>query len=366
MQIPFNKTHLFGDEQLHVNEVMASGNISGNGIFTKKCHQFFKENYAVKHCLLTNSCTAALEMAALLIDIQPGDEVIMPAYGYVSTANAFVLHGAKIIFVDSMQDSPNMDVSLIEELISEKTKAIVVMHYGGIAVDMDVVMQFANKNGIYVIEDAAHGIDGFYKEKALGTIGHLGTLSFHSTKNITSGHGGLLMVNDKAMIERSNVIWQKGTDKTKFDLGHQAYYEWIDVGSSFFPSELTAAFLFGQLKHLKEVTKKRLALWDYYAAKLERDSKFELPKVPSFARHNGHIFYVKVKEAWERKDVIKALKERNISAYSHYLSLPESPFLLSKKVLTNASMWRDRLLRMPLYYDLQENEIDYILKMENQ
>ncbi|MDF1699024.1 MAG: dTDP-4-amino-4,6-dideoxygalactose transaminase, partial [Saprospiraceae bacterium] len=264
MNIPFNRPHTFREEYQNIMRVIEDGGLSGNGFYTQKCHQFFKDYYDIDHCLLTNSCTAALEMSAILLNIEPGDEVIIPAYGYMSTANAFLMKGAKLVFVDSQKNGPNLDVSLLRDLITDRTKAIVIIHYAGIAVDMDVVMELATEFGVYVVEDAAHCIDAYYKNRPLGTIGHFGAISFHSSKNITSGHGGLLILNDNSFIDRSNIIWQKGTDKTKFDLGHQGYYEWIDIGSSFFPSEITAAYLYGQLIHLEEVTKKRLSLWNHY------------------------------------------------------------------------------------------------------
>jgi len=310
---------------------------------------------------LTNSCTAALEMAAILLEIKAGGEVIIPAYGYVSTANAFALRGAKIVFAEPMKDSPNIDVALLPSLITKKTKAIVVMHYGGIAVDMDVVMELADVHGIFVVEDAAHGIDAYYRDRPLGTIGHLGALSFHSTKNITSGHGGLLMVNDPQFVERSNVIWQKGTDKTKFDLGIQKYYEWTDLGSSFYPSEMIAAYLFAQLQHAKEVTRKRLELWEYYFTKLVGCDNIVLPTIPNYAKHNGHIFYTNFENEEGRARVVRRLEKNSIAAYSHYMNLAKSPYLAEQQELPTASLWESTLLRLPMYYDLSNDQIDLIV-----
>lgn len=362
MKIPFNLPHVFGEESLHVQEVISSGNIAGNGIFTRKCQQFFKNQFGVPHCLLTNSCTAALEMTAILMDIQPGDEVIVPAYGYVSTANAFVLRGAKLVFADSMNDSPNMDIALLPHLITKKTKAIVVMHYAGIGVDMNEVMNLANSHNIFVVEDAAHGVDAYYQGRPLGTLGHFGTLSFHSSKNITSGHGGLLIVNDLKYIDRSNVIWQKGTDKTKYDLGHQGYYEWIDIGSSFFPSELSAAYLFGQLLHLEEVTAKRLKLWRHYYDGLKDIDAFDVPLFPRDVKHNGHIFYIKTKNEKVRSTIIEHLNSKNISAYSHYLSLSESPFYSEPEYLHNTHSWEKQMLRLPMYFELTLEQVDTVVR----
>lgn len=360
-EIPFNRTHLFGIESQFVQEVIGSGNLGGNGDYTKKCHQFFRDYYRVEHCLLTNSCTAALEMAAILLDIKAGDEVIVPAYGYVSTANAFALRGAKLVFADSMEHSPNLDVGLLEDIITQATKAIVVMHYGGVAVDMDVVMALSKKHNIFIVEDAAHGIDAYYKDKPLGTIGHLGALSFHSSKNITSGHGGLLMVNDPDFVDRSNVIWQKGTDKSKFDLGHQEYYQWVDIGSSFFPSELTAAYLYGQLLNLESITNKRIELWDYYNDSLKQLNKINLPSIPNFARHNAHIFYLKFENKEDRYELEVALINNKISAFSHYLNLSNSPFSDVHDVLASASDWEKCLLRLPFFYELSLDQIDRIV-----
>lgn len=362
MNIPFNRTHSFGKEYQYIKHAIDAGEISGNGYYTQKCHQFFKQYYDIDHCLLTNSCTAALEMAAILLDIEPGDEVIIPSYGYVSTANAFVMRGAKLVYVDSQKDTPNLNVDLLKDLITDNTKAIVVIHYGGFAVDMDAVMTLANGFGVYVVEDAAHCIDAYYKNRPLGTIGHFGAISFHSSKNITSGHGGLLLVNDDSFVERSQVIWQKGTDKTKFDLGNQAYYKWIDIGSSFFPSDITAAYLYAQLLNLEAVTAHRLMLWDYYYSKFDEISYFDLPNIEENSKHNGHIFYVKFKSRDIRTAIIDQLRTRKIIAHPHYLNLAESKFQNYKDAQPNTIEWEHRLLRFPLFFDLSTNQIDLIVE----
>lgn len=362
MKIPFNHPHTFGNEYQYIKQAIDSGEISGNGYFTQKCHQFFQDYYDIDHCLLTNSCTAALEMMAILLDIKPGDEVIIPSYGYVSTANAFVMRGAKLVFVDSQKETPNLDENLLKDLITTKTKAIVVIHYGGIAVDMDAVMKLASEYGIYVVEDAAHCIDAYYKNRPLGTIGHLGAISFHSSKNITSGHGGLLLVNDKSFVDRSNIIWQKGTDKTKFDLGHQEGYNWIDIGSSFFPSDITAAYLYAQLLNLSKVTSHRTALWKYYLLKFEGLHSLELPVFEDYLKHNGHIFYVKTKSKGDRIAIINHLQKRNISVYSHYLNLAKSKFGHNDEKQLQSDQWQNRLLRFPMFYDLSFDQIDKIVE----
>ncbi|MFT4536361.1 MAG: dTDP-4-amino-4,6-dideoxygalactose transaminase [Saprospiraceae bacterium] len=363
MGIPFNSPHVFGEENTHVQDVIANGNIAGNGKYTRECHDFFKSELGFKHCLLTNSCTAALEMAAILLDIKPGDEVIVPSYGYVTTANAFVLRGAKLVFADASKDSPNIDTSLLPSLITDNTKAIVVMHYGGVAINMDFVMELANSRNIFVVEDAAHCIDAYYKNKHLGSIGHLGTISFHSTKNITSGHGGLLIVNDDRFIERSKVIWQKGTDKSRFDEGEQDYYKWVDIGSSFFPSELTAAYLYGQIQHITTVTKARLNLWNHYAVKIAEYGIHGVPYIPEYCTHNGHIFYLKAKSQEERDLIITEFKKLEIGVCSHYLSLCESEYISDAHKLPQSHMWQNCLVRFPMFYDLSVNEIDSIIHL---
>lgn len=361
MRIPFNSSHVFGEEGIFVQKVIETGEIAGNGKYTRLCHEFFQKQFKFKHCLLTNSCTASLEMAAILLDIQPGDEVIVPSYGYVSTVNAFVLRGATLVFMDSLDNSPHQDVSLLPDLITPRTKAIVVMHYGGVAVDMDFVMNFANNNDVFVVEDAAHGIDAYYKKRPLGSIGHLGVLSFHSSKNITSGHGGLLIVNEEEFIERSKVVWQKGTDKSKYDAGVQNYYQWVDIGSSFFPSELTAAYLYGQLQHLNEVTKKRLMLWNYYADKLIASGGFATPIIPEYSEHNGHIFYLSAASKNDRDKLLSVFKSVEIDVCSHYLSLSESEYVVNKSELSQAHKWQSCLFRLPLFYDLSYDQIDLVV-----
>ena len=364
--IVLNKPHLTGKEIEYIGQAI-KGQTSGNGIFTRKCHQFFNQKYGFKKTLLTTSCTDALEMCALLLNIQAGDEVIVPSYTFVSTANAFVLRGAKIVFADSCDRQPNIDISKIEELITPYTKAIVVVHYAGVAVDMDKVMELANKHNLFVIEDAAQAIDAYYHNRALGSIGHLACFSFHETKNIVSGEGGLLVINDKRFIQRAEVLWEKGTNRSAFIRGEVDKYGWVDVGSSFLPSELIAAFLFAQLECLEIIQQKRKHVWDYYMeALLEVAGNFDvlLPHIPSYAQHNSHIFYLVCNSFDQRNHLITNLYASNIQAPFHYPPLHLSNFYLQThkpKILPNASKFFERLIRLPIHSDLSKNEQDYVI-----
>lgn len=356
--IPFNKPYLTGKETKYIEEAVASGKISGDGIFTKKCHEFFEKRYGFNKCLLTTSCTDALEMAAILIDLQPGDEVIMPSYTFVSTANAFVLRGAKIIFVDSESDTPNMDASQIEALINPKTKAIVPVHYAGMACDMDQIMALAQKHNLYVIEDAAQAVDSFYKGKPLGSFGHFAAFSFHETKNIISGEGGMLVVNDEKFAKRAEIIREKGTNRSAFFRGEVDKYGWVDMGSSFLPSEIIAAFLYAQLENLESIQKKRTEIWERYREGLqvlEDKGYIRLPKIHADATNNGHMFYLLTNSLEERSDLIAYLRKNEIFPVFHYLSLHKSPFYQDKHygaVLANSDLYTDVLLRLPLYFEL--------------
>ncbi len=365
--IPFNKPYLTGKETKYIEEAVSSGKISGNGDFTKKCQSFFENRYDIKKALLTSSCTDALEMAAILIDIKEGDEVIMPSYTFVSTANAFILRGAKIIFADSQAYNPNLNANVLENLITEKTKAIVVVHYAGIACDMDAIMQISKKYKLFVIEDAAQAIDSFYNNKALGSIGHLAAFSFHETKNIISGEGGLLAINDEQFIKRAEVIWEKGTNRSAFFRGEVDKYGWIDIGSSFLPSEVTAAFLWAQLEQLENIQKRRKDTWNTYKTgliELEQKGKIRLPKIPNYATNNAHLFYVLCKTDVERSGLIKFLRDNNIHAVFHYLSLHESPFYKEKhqgRDLPYSNNYSEVLLRLPLFYELKKEQVSYIV-----
>jgi len=368
MKIPFNKPHFTGREAFHISQAAIKGKLSGNGFYTRDCQQFFEKRYGFQKTLLTTSCSDALEMAALLLDIQPGDEVIMPSYTFVSTANAFMLRGANILFADSGPSNPNIDASLIESLITSKTRAIVVVHYGGIACDMDKVILVANRHGIPIVEDAAQGIDSYYKEKPLGSIGVLGAFSFHETKNITSGEGGMLVVNDPKFIEKAEITWEKGTNRAAFARGEVEKYEWVGLGSSYLPNELTAAFLYGQLEHLDAIQQKRKEIWQKYFDRLSaiaRKGCLQLPDVPEYASHNGHLFYILTTSSHERKQLLAHLLNRGIHAVFHYLSLHSSPYYQSKhdgRQLPNCDRYASTLIRLPFYFALTDSEIDYIVE----
>ena len=370
--IPFNKPFLTGKETHYIHEAIKLGKISGNGYFTKKCQHFFEERYGFKKALLTTSCTDALEMAAILANIKEGDEVIIPSYTFVSTALAFVRQGAKIIFTDSNKDHPDMDVSLIEALITRATKVIVPVHYAGIACDMDAIMELAKKYNLLVIEDAAQAIDSYYvnkqgKKTPLGSIGHMAAFSFHETKNIIAGEGGMLAINDKQFIDRAEVIWEKGTNRTKFFRGEVDKYGWIDIGSSFLPSEVTAAFLWAQLENLDLIQNKRIKIWNTYFKGLKDLSDHNiigLSYLPQYATNNAHIFYIILKNIQVREALIAFLKSKQILPVFHYLSLHSSPFYKDKhdgRVLTQTDRYSDCLLRLPFYYDLQEDEVNQIV-----
>jgi dTDP-4-amino-4,6-dideoxygalactose transaminase len=367
MKIPFNKPFLTGDELKYIQDAVLRGKISGDGSFTKKCHQFFEDKYGFKKVLLTTSCTDALEMAAILIDTRPGDEIIVPAYTFVSTANAFVLRGAKIVFADSYYNNPNIDPDQIEALITPRTKAIVAVHYAGIACDMEVIMQIARKHGLLVIEDAAQAIDSFYKGKPLGSLGDIAAFSFHETKNIIAGEGGMITINNEKFVERAEIIREKGTNRSKFFRGEIDKYSWVDIGSSFLPSDIIAAFLFAQLEHLDNIQTVRKRIWQNYYAGLKilaDNSRIGLTDIPEYATNNGHLFYLTCKSLEERTRLISYLNEKNINAVFHYLSLPDSPFYHEKhdgRELTNSKRFSDCLLRLPFYYNLSEPEQAYVI-----
>lgn len=371
--IPFNKPYLTGKETSYIEDAVKSGKISGNGKYTKLCQSFFEDRYRIKKALLTTSCTDALEMAAILIDLKEGDEVIMPSYTFVSTANAFVLRGAKIIFADSLPNHPNMDVSKLEALITPKTKAIVLVHYAGVACDMDEIMQLATKYNLYVIEDAAQAIDNYYtsktgEKKALGSIGHLAAFSFHETKNIISGEGGLLAINDEKFSNRAEIIWEKGTNRSAFFRGEVDKYGWVDVGSSFLPSEIIAAFLWAQLENLDTIQARRKEIWNTYYNTLQdwaSTNEIALPWLPEYATNNAHMFYLVCKNLDQRSALIEKLKKQDIMAVFHYISLHTSPFYNGKhdgRNLPNTDRFSDCLVRLPLFYELDEKKVLDIIK----
>lgn len=377
--IPFNKPYLTGKEAHYLYQAVYSGHISGNGIYTKKCQSFFEERWGFKKTLLTTSCTDALEMCAMLLNIEPGDEVIVPSYTFVSTALAFVRQGAKIVFVDSRADRPGMDEDKIEQLITPKTKAIVPVHYAGVACDMDKIMAIANKHQIFVVEDAAQAIDSYYKSptsvlpkgeegRPLGSIGHLGCFSFHETKNIQCGEGGLLAINDERFVKRAEILWEKGTNRAEFFRGEINKYGWVDTGSSFLPSELNTSFLFAQLEHLEEIQNRRKTIWDNYNnafVPLQEKGIVALPHVPEYATINGHMFYLVCPSVEVRTALIDYLKQNNIHAVFHYQSLHKSEFYKNKyegQALEQADRYTNCLLRLPFHLYLTNDDLQFIIK----
>lgn len=372
--IPFNKPYLTGKEAHYMYDAVHTGKLSGNGKYTKKCQSYFEEKYGFKKALLTTSCTDALEMAAILANIQSGDEVIMPSYTFVSTSNAFVLRGAKIRFADSRKDHPGIDEESIEALITDKTKAIVPVHYAGVACDMEMIMNVAKKYNLLVIEDAAQAIDSYFTfsdgtVKSLGSIGHLAAFSFHETKNIISGEGGLLAINDERFSNRAEIIWEKGTNRSAFFRGEVDKYGWVDIGSSFLPSETIAAFLWAQLENLDDIQERRKSHWIQYYNGLRdwaKKNNVRLPIVPDFATNNAHMFYLICDSIDQRSVIIQKLKENKISAVFHYLSLHKSPFYSDRhdgRELPQSDYYSDNLVRLPMYYELEKVDIANIMNV---
>jgi dTDP-4-amino-4,6-dideoxygalactose transaminase len=366
--IPFNKPYITGKEVHYINDAVASGKISGNGKYTKLCQQYFENRWGFKKALLTTSCTDALEMCALLLDIQPGDEVIVPSYTFVSTALAFVRQGAKIVFADSREDHPGIDEDKIEALITKKTKVIVPVHYAGVACDMDKIMDIAKRHNLFVVEDAAQCIDSYYTGKdgikrALGSIGHLSAFSFHETKNIQSGEGGLLAINDERFVKRSEIIWEKGTNRAEFFRGEVNKYGWVDIGSSFLPSEITAAFLWAQLEEVDKIQLRRKEIWEAYFDGLQewaKENNVGLPLVPDYATNNAHMFYMVCPDGDFRNNLIAQLKDSGIGAVFHYLSLHKSPYYQKKyngNGLPESERYSDCLLRMPMFIGLDKVDV---------
>ena len=364
--IPFNKPYCSGRELKYIEEVCHSTTMSGNGSFTKKCHHFFEEKYGFKKCLLTTSGTDALEMCAMLCELKPGDEVIVPSYTFVSTALAFLREGAKVIFADSSSKNPNCEAENIEPLISPRTKVIAVVHYAGVACNMDAIMALAEKYNLLVVEDAAHSIDSFYKGRPLGGIGHLGAFSFHETKNISSGEGGMLVVNDDRFIRRAEIIWEKGTNRAEFYRGMVNKYGWCDMGSSFLPSEFNAAYLWAQLEQLDDIQNKRKHIWNMYDKGLRGkiDSLIQLPVLPTYATNNAHMYYMVCPTLEYRTKLMGYLKENEIQTTFHYLPLHSSEYYKNKhdgRVLINSDKYGDCLVRLPLFYNLSDEDIVLIL-----
>ena len=367
--IPFNKPFLTGKEAHYMYQAVYAGKLSGNGEFTKKCHNFLESRYGFKKAMLTTSGSDALEMAAILCNVNPGDEVIVPSYTFVSSALAFVRERAKIVFADCCDDNPNIDPNKIESLITDKTKVIVVVHYAGVSCDMDKIMDIAHRHGILVVEDAAQAIDSFYKGRPLGSIGDFGCVSFHETKNITAGgEGGLLIVNDPQYIRRAEIIWEKGTNRAEFFRGMVNKYGWVDTGSSFLPSEINAAFLYAQLESLTEVQNRRKDIWNMYhdgLKNLELAGFVKLPNIPSYATNNAHMFYMTCRSLEERTELIAFLKENGVLAVFHYLSLHLSEFYKQHNNiipnLKNCDRFADTLIRLPMFYELKNEEVEYVI-----
>ena len=370
LMIPFNKPPHTGNEEKYVLESMKSSKISGDGEFTKRCHRWFEERFNCKKVLLTPSCTHALEMAALLLEIKEGDEVIMPSYTFVSTADAFVLRGAKIVFVDIRPDTMNIDESKIERAITSKTKVIVPVHYAGVACEMDTIMDIAERHKLFVVEDAAQGMMSTYKGKTLGTIGHFGAYSFHETKNYTSaGEGGLLLVNDDRFRDRAEIIREKGTNRSLFFRGMVDKYSWVDLGSSYLMNDMSAAYLWGNLEVADEINQNRLATWQKYYDGLKelKDKEFiELPTITKDCVQNAHMFYLKVKDLEERTELLEYLKNNDILAVFHYIPLHSAPAGLKFGRFDDSDIYTtkesERLIRLPMYYGLEEEAINFIIK----
>lgn len=377
--IPFNKPFLTGKETHYIYQAVETGTLSGNGKFTKQCQHFLEERYNFKKCLLTTSGTDALEMCAMLCDLKPGDEVIVPSYTFVSTALAFLREGAKVVFVDSGKDNPNINPKKIEELITPRTKVIVPVHYAGIACDMDAIMDIAKRHNLLVVEDAAQAIDSYYVASGnnfiadgkypLGSIGHLAAFSFHETKNIISGEGGLLAINDERFIRRAEIIWEKGTNRAEFYRGVVNKYGWVDMGSSFLPSEVIAAFLWAQLENLDIIQTKRKKLWNRYYELLQPLAKkgcFSLPNLPKYATNNAHMFYLTFQDLNKRSAFIQYMKEHDVQTVFHYLSLHSSKYYEDKhdgRVLPECDRYADTLVRLPMYYDLTIEDVNKICEL---
>lgn len=370
MNIEFNRPFLTGKEAHYMYQAVYNGQLSGNGVFTKKCQQFFENKYGFKKAIMTTSGTDALEMAAILCDVRPGDEVIVPSYTFVSSALAFVRQGARIIFAESCENNPNIDANKIESLITPKTKVIVPVHYAGVACDMDKIMEIANRYNIFVVEDAAQAIDSYYKGKPLGGIGHFGCFSFHETKNVTAGgEGGLLCVNDERFIRRAEIIWEKGTNRAEFFRGMVNKYGWVDTGSSFLPSEINSAFLWAQLESLDTIQLRRKELWNLYYEGLQDLSDkgyYSMPNIPEYATNNAHMFYIVCRNLDERTKLIACLKEAGAYAAFHYLSLHLSEYYKEHHVgkipnLPQCDKYADCLVRLPMYFELRNDEVAYVI-----
>jgi dTDP-4-amino-4,6-dideoxygalactose transaminase len=367
VRIPFNRPHLTGREFTYISEAVEGGQLAGNGPFTQRCHLWLERELGCARALLTHSCTAALEMAALLLDPAPGDEIIMPSFTFVSTANAFVLRGARPVFVDIRPDTLNIDETLIEAAITDRTRAIVPVHYGGVACDMDAIMDIAQRHNLVVIEDAAQGFLAAYRSRPLGSIGHLAALSFHETKNVISGEGGALLINDDRFRARAEIIWEKGTNRSHFLRGEVEKYTWVDIGSSFLPGELTAAFLWAQLESAHEMTNARLRLWEGYAsgcAALQHVG-VRCPIVPDYASHNAHLFYLLLPPTMPRAELLADLNTRGVNAIFHYVPLHESAagrrYARVASHMDVSTSVSSRLIRLPIWIGLNPSEMEFVI-----
>ena len=369
MKIDFNRPAIVGKELEYIKDAVDQGMLCGDGKYTKLCSSWMKERFHVNQVFLTTSCTHALEMAAYLCDIHPGDEVIMPSYTFVSTADAFVLRGAKIVFVDIRPDTMNIDEKLIEQAVTEKTKAIVPVHYAGVACEMDTIMEIARKYDLKVVEDAAQGVEAYYHGKALGTIGDFGCYSFHETKNYTMGEGGALVFQDNSFQEKAEILREKGTDRSRFFRGQVDKYRWIDYGSSYLPSEMNAAYLYAQLEECEKINRKRHQIYDYYhrnLAPLEEAGLIERPFVPEGIEHNAHMYYIKVKDLETRTGLIAYLKENGIYSAFHYVPLHSSPAGMKFGRFSGEDVYTtresERLVRLPMFYNLPMSDVEYIVE----
>jgi dTDP-4-amino-4,6-dideoxygalactose transaminase len=368
-EIPFNKPYLHGRELVYIAQAVASGKISGDGLFTKKCQNFFEQRYGLGKTLMTTSCTDALEMCALLLDIEEGDEVIVPSFTFVSSANAFALRRAKLVFADSDTDNPNIDVAALEGLITSRTRAIVVVHYAGVACNMDPILALGRRHGVAIVEDAAHAVDSFYRGRALGSLGALSAFSFHETKNVIAGEGGLLGINDARYANRAEIIREKGTNRSAFFRGEVDKYGWVDLGSSFLPSEIISAYLFAQLENIDAIQARRKAIWQRYwrlLAPVLPEFGIRLPVTPDFATNNAHMFYLVCRSLAQRTQLIAGLRAHGIHAVFHYLPLQDSPYFKSKhdgRPLPNSEHFSNCLMRLPLYYELSDDAVDRVVDM---
>jgi len=368
MIIPFNKPYLPVLSIKFMIQSALSGTIAGNGKFTKLCHRFFEERFGFRKALLTTSCSDALEMAAILCNIQSGDDVILPSFTFMSTANAFLLRGANVIFADSLPDVPNIDPDEIERLITPKTKVVTVVHYSGFACEMERIMELSRKYHFMVVEDAAHALESYYKDEPLGSIGHVGAFSFHETKNLISGEGGMIAINHEPFVSRAEVIWEKGTNRAAFNRGETEKYEWIDIGSSYLPSDVVAAFLYAQIRKFRQIQRRRKWIWWEYherLASLEEKGFLKRPFIPQYATVNGNMFYVETSDRSVRDALLNHLQKNRIQAVFHYFPLHTSPYFRDRQTvgnLPNARRFSDTILRLPFYYSLKPKEIDYIAK----